>query len=274
MSILPGGGNAPEEQKNVSPTSIFLIEDSELTRAVIRESLHQYDGLNLVGEAEDGELAIKQALELEPQVIIVDIGLPGMDGIEVLKRIKARLPETRMVVLTSQASDSSMFKAFSAGADAYLVKDDFTPEKLEEAIRDVNSGSQWLDPSIAKEVLSQTASQAAAHAASQAAAHAASQTSSRALSETASKSSSQTDAAPTQAPKLTAEEERVLNLVAEQKVPLKQQRRSKYRQYSKDTKDNPAAAEEVLGKIEAEAPSRREDWKDFMQRLNRFKGED
>jgi DNA-binding NarL/FixJ family response regulator len=262
MSILPGGGNAPEEEKNVSPTSIFLIEDSELTRAVIRESLHQYDGLNLVGEAEDGELAIKQALELEPQVIIVDIGLPGMDGIEVLKRIKARLPETRMVVLTSQASDSSMFKAFSAGADAYLVKDDFTPEKLEEAIRDVNSGSQWLDPSIAKEVLSQTASQAAAHAAS----HAASQT--------ATQKSSQTDAAPNQAPKLTAEEERVLKLVAEQKVPLKQQRRSKYRQYSKDTKDNPAAAEEVLGKIEAEAPSRREDWKDFMQRLNRFKGED
>jgi DNA-binding NarL/FixJ family response regulator len=266
MSILPGGGNAPEEEKNVSPTSIFLIEDSELTRAVIRESLHQYDGLNLVGEAEDGELAIKQALELEPQVIIVDIGLPGMDGIEVLKRIKARLPETRMVVLTSQASDSSMFKAFSAGADAYLVKDDFTPEKLEEAIRDVNSGSQWLDPSIAKEVLSQTASQAAAHAASQ--------TTSDAAAETASQKSSQTDAAPTPAPKLTAEEERVLKLVAEQKVPLKQQRRSKYRQYSKDTKDNPAAAEEVLGKIEAEAPSRREDWKDFMQRLNRFKGED
>jgi DNA-binding NarL/FixJ family response regulator len=235
MSILPGGGNAPEEQKNVSPTSIFLIEDSELTRAVIRESLHQYDGLNLVGEAEDGETAIKQALEIEPQVIIVDLGLPGMDGIEVLKQIKARLPETRMVVLTSQASDSSMFKAFSAGADAYLVKEDFTPEKLEEAIRDVNSGSQWLDPSIAREVLTQS------------------------------------DAAPSQAPKLTAEEERVLKLVAEQKVPLKQQqRRSKYRKYTKDG----AAADEVLEKIESEAPSRREDWKDFMQRLNRFQGEE
>jgi DNA-binding NarL/FixJ family response regulator len=233
MSILPGGGNASEEQKNVSPTTIFLIEDSPLTRAVIRESLHQYEGLNLVGEAEDGETAIKQALAIEPQVIIVDIGLPGMDGIEVLKRIKAQLPETRMVVLTSQASDSSMFKAFSAGADAYLVKDDFTPEKLEEAIRDVNSGSQWLDPSIAKEVLTQS------------------------------------EASTPPAPKLTAEEERVLKLVAEQKVPLKQQRRSKYRKYTKDG----SASNEVVGKVDAEAPSRREDWKDFMQRLNRFKGE-
>ncbi len=231
MSILPSGRPA-EEQKNVLPTSIFLIEDSELTRAVIRESLLQYDGLNLVGEADDGEIAIKQALQLEPQVIIVDLGLPGMDGLEVLKRIKERLPETRLVVLTSQASDNTMFKAFSAGADAYLVKDDFTPEKLEEAIRDVNSGSQWLDPSLAEKVLSQS------------------------------------EAAPPEAPKLTEEEERVLKLVAEQKVPLKQQRRSKYRNYTKDGKAPP----EISGKIE-ESPAPKEDWTDFMKRLNRFKDE-
>jgi DNA-binding NarL/FixJ family response regulator len=232
MSILPGG-QASEEQKELVPTSIYLVEDSELTRAVIRESLLQYEGLKLVGEAEDGTTAIKQALDLNPDVIIVDIGLPGMNGLEVLKQIKAQLPETRVVVLTSQDSESSMFKAFSAGADAYLTKDEFTPEKLEEAIRDVNAGSQWLDPSIAKEVLTQS------------------------------------DQAPVQVPKLTEEEERVLKLVAEEKVPLKQQRRSKYRSYAKDS-----LADEVLTKIEADTPAGKNDWKDFMQRLNRFKGEE
>jgi DNA-binding NarL/FixJ family response regulator len=171
-----------------SQTSVYIIEDSELTRAVLRESLNQSGDIKVVGEAGDGESAVREVAELRPSVVLIDIGLPGLDGIEVTKRIKEKLPSTRAIVLTAQRSDDSMFEAFTAGAEAYLIKDDFSPEKLHDAISDVKAGSGWLDPEIAKQILNSVA------------------------------------ASETEKTGLSDEEKRVLKLVAEHSVPLSQQK--------------------------------------------------
>jgi DNA-binding NarL/FixJ family response regulator len=132
--------------------SILIVEDNELTRLAIRAVLEQMAGFKILDEAVDGESAVAKAEILKPNVVLADIGLPGMSGIEATKQIKRSCPDVRVLMLTSHENDEDIFQAFDAGADGYVFKDTFS-SKLELAIRSVNEGITWLDPRIAMCIL-------------------------------------------------------------------------------------------------------------------------
>ena len=133
--------------------SIFLVEDNDLIRSAVSAALAGLDGLTVVGQAATGRAAVQAILAEPPTMALIDIGLPDIDGIEVTKNIKQKLPSLKAVMLTSHDSDEEMFASFQAGANGYIMKDGFSRAKLEVAIRTVAAGSAWLDPQIAQRVL-------------------------------------------------------------------------------------------------------------------------
>ena len=137
---------------NNSAITIFVVEDYEVTRIGLKLLLEQIEGFKVVGEAEDGRTAVKKAAQLKPQVVLMDIGLPIMDGIDAAKQIKDALPDTRIIMLTSHEKDKDIFAALSAGADGYCLKE-VASSRLAMAIRAVHEGAAWLDPGIANRVL-------------------------------------------------------------------------------------------------------------------------
>ncbi len=132
---------------------VLLVEDHELYRIGLGMVLEKAEGISLVAEASDGLTGIKLAREHTPDVILMDIGLPNMDGIEATARIKEILPETKILILTSRNSEQDILGAFAAGADGYVMKG-ATPEQTLTAIRAVYDGVGWIDPAIAKIVFS------------------------------------------------------------------------------------------------------------------------
>lgn len=135
-------------------TKLFLIEDNDFTRSVIKSLLEQVDEFQVVGEASDGEDGIEKAIQSQPDIVIADIGLPGCDGVETVKRIKSENPNIQAVMLTAHDSDHDFFRSFEAGAQAYLLKMNMTRERLELAVKSVEEGSVWLDPLMAQRMLS------------------------------------------------------------------------------------------------------------------------
>ena len=133
--------------------TVFVVDDNETTRYGITAILSRIEGIDVVGQASDGQAAVDGVLESHPNVVIMDIGLPTLNGIEATRRIKASGNGTKIVMLTSRDSDGDMFSAFEAGADGYIVKEMFSVERLEMAVRNVADGVGWLDPSIAQRVL-------------------------------------------------------------------------------------------------------------------------
>lgn len=134
------------------PIRILLVDDHAIVRKGLRALLTEIDDVEVVGEAADGEQAINQAAALHPDVILMDIVMPNMDGIEATQRITRRQPEARVLVLTSFASDDKLFPAIKAGALGYLLKDS-DPEDLLQAIRQVHRGEPSLHPRIARKLL-------------------------------------------------------------------------------------------------------------------------
>ncbi|MBX9771782.1 MAG: response regulator transcription factor [Candidatus Obscuribacterales bacterium] len=132
--------------------SIVIAEDHEITRVGLRLTLEQLDGFVVVGEACNGRQAIQEVLDKKPKIVLMDIGLPLMDGIEATRRIKADVPDTGIIMLTSHDTDRDIFAALSAGADGYCVKE-VSSHRLAIAIRAVVDGAAWLDPAIANRVL-------------------------------------------------------------------------------------------------------------------------
>ncbi len=131
---------------------VLLVEDHTMTRMGLQLVLEKSCDIKLIAEAEDGKAAIKLAAELTPNVIIMDIGLPEIDGIEATKKIKESEISSKVLVFTSRENETDVFAALSAGADAYIMKG-ASPETLISAIKAVNDGAAWLDPAIAKLVL-------------------------------------------------------------------------------------------------------------------------
>lgn len=131
---------------------VLLVEDHTMTRMGLQLVLEKAENIELIAEAEDGEKAVEFAKELIPDVILMDIGLPGIDGIEATKRIKDAKIASQILVFTSRDSEADVFAALGAGADAYIMKG-ATPDQLTSAIRAVSEGIAWLDPTIAKMVL-------------------------------------------------------------------------------------------------------------------------
>lgn len=147
---MPEATSESAEKRDIS---ILIVEDHEFTRMGLKLSLEQISGLNMVGEASDGADGLKKVLELKPEVVLMDIEMPNMDGIEATKQIKEQAPEVRVIMLTSHKSDQTIFAALSAGANGYCLKN-IAAQQLSTVIKMVADGAVWLDPGIANRVLS------------------------------------------------------------------------------------------------------------------------
>jgi DNA-binding NarL/FixJ family response regulator len=142
---------------------VVLVEDHALTRAGLRAALADA-GLDVVGEADDGPRGLAEVVRLAPDVAVVDLGLPGMDGIELTKRLRESARHTKIVILTMHDLDSEVLAALAAGADAYCVKSTKT-EGVVTAVRVVAEGGAYFDPAVAHVVLRRI-TEPAAHPAS------------------------------------------------------------------------------------------------------------
>jgi NarL family two-component system response regulator LiaR len=131
---------------------VLVVDDHTIIRKGLRAVLELASDIDLVGEAENGKQAILKDQELVPDVILMDLMMPEMDGIECIKQVKSRRPEARILVLTNFAGEDMIFPAIKAGAMGYHLKDS-SPETLIDAIRQVHRGVASLHPSIAKKVL-------------------------------------------------------------------------------------------------------------------------
>jgi NarL family two-component system response regulator LiaR len=134
------------------PIRVLVVDDHVVVRRGIRALLATVDEVKVVGEAQDGQEALERIEALRPDVILLDLLMPRMDGIEVTRRAIARDPEARILVLTSFAADDKVFPAIKAGALGYLLKDT-GPGELVRAIHQVHRGESSLSPAIARKVL-------------------------------------------------------------------------------------------------------------------------
>ena len=132
--------------------TVLVVDDHEITRRGLVVLLETLPGIKVIGEAADGQAAIATALELQPMVTLMDIGLPGCDGIEATRQIKQSMPALRALMFTSHDQDTDIFASLAAGADGYCLKD-ISAGNLEIAIKTVAGGGAWLDPGIARRVL-------------------------------------------------------------------------------------------------------------------------
>jgi DNA-binding NarL/FixJ family response regulator len=136
----------------MTPISILIVDDHEVVRNGIRAYLETLPKFNVVGEAACGEEAIKMAGELIPDVVLMDLVMPGMDGIETTREVKKISPRTQIVVLTSYHEDEQIFPALKAGAISYVLKD-MKMDKLAEAIQSAIHDEVTLHPLVATRVL-------------------------------------------------------------------------------------------------------------------------
>jgi two-component system, NarL family, response regulator LiaR len=135
---------------------VLIVDDHTIVRKGIRALLAEIAGIDVVGEAADGQEAIVQADRLRPDVILMDLAMPRMNGIEATRQIKDRQPESRILVMTSFATDEKVLPAIKAGALGYLLKES-APEDLVKAIHQIQRGESSLHPVIARRVLQELA---------------------------------------------------------------------------------------------------------------------
>jgi NarL family two-component system response regulator LiaR len=131
---------------------LLIADDHTIVRKGLKVLLATEPDMLVVGEAENGAEAVEKAEALKPDVVLMDLVMPEMDGIEATRRITAQKPGVRVLVLTSFAADDKVFPAVKAGALGYLLKDS-NPDQLLEAIRRVHRGEPSLEPSLARKVL-------------------------------------------------------------------------------------------------------------------------
>lgn len=137
--------------KPVFPLRILLVEDDELFRLGLQTRLQQESCLQVIAEAEDGETAVELTQEHLPNVVVLDVGLPGIGGIEACRQIKQRHPEIPVLILTSHAQKSLIERLIAAGAQGYCLKG-IAAETLVLAIRSVAAGASWWDKAVTAEI--------------------------------------------------------------------------------------------------------------------------
>lgn len=141
--------------------SVLVADDHPVVRQGLRTFLELQEDIELSGEAGDGAEAVARAEELLPDVVLMDLVMPELDGIEAIQRIRAASPATKVIVLTTFAEDEKIFPAIKAGAAGYLLKD-VEPRELAEAIRRVHRGEGLLHPKVAGRLMREFAKESEA----------------------------------------------------------------------------------------------------------------
>jgi DNA-binding NarL/FixJ family response regulator len=140
---------------------VLLAEDHTIVRKGLRSLLDSENGIRVIGEAADGREAINQVGQLRPDVVVMDIGMPGLNGLESTRQIKKHYPDVQVLILTVHTSDEYVFQILRAGASGYVVKQ-AAPKELISAIRAVRRGEAFLSPSISRKVVDELVKNGAA----------------------------------------------------------------------------------------------------------------
>jgi DNA-binding NarL/FixJ family response regulator len=149
MSMISHQAGAPEQTAASNKLiNVIMIEDHSLSRVGIRAFLSRTENIRLIGEAENAEKGLYIVRSFRPNVVLMDLGLPGMNGIEATRQIKSIDRNIKVIILTSHEHEEDVVAAFAAGADGYCIKD-IDPSLLPQVIETVASGGGWMDPRIA-----------------------------------------------------------------------------------------------------------------------------
>jgi DNA-binding NarL/FixJ family response regulator len=135
---------------------VMLVDDQKLMREGLRILLELEPDLQVVGEAGDGTAALEAYADCQPDVVLMDVRMPGMDGVEATWRLRERWPDVRVIILTTFDDEEYVFEGLRAGALGYLLKD-VSGEDLADAIRKVAAGGALIEPSVARKVLAEFA---------------------------------------------------------------------------------------------------------------------
>ena len=143
-----------ERAETTENIRIVIADDHAVVREGIRALIEITPGMQLVGEAKDGVEAILKVRAAKPDVVLLDVMMPRMDGIEAVSAIKDEMPDARIIILTSFSDDDKVLTAIRAGALGYLLKDS-SPQELLQSIRDVHAGKSSLHPSVALKLINE-----------------------------------------------------------------------------------------------------------------------
>jgi RNA polymerase sigma factor (sigma-70 family) len=149
----------------MTPIRVLLVDDDDLMRAGLRSVLSSDETIDVVGEAGDGRAAVREVTELRPDVVLMDVRMPNLDGISATREVLAARPEAKVVILTTFEEDDYIFGALSAGASGFLLKRT-SPEELIGALHTVAAGDSLLSPSVTRRVVERMAKQPAFDASS------------------------------------------------------------------------------------------------------------
>ena len=139
-------------QNSAQPLRMALIEDDHCLSKMLSDALEEAGGIEICGRFADAESAVERLPELNPDVVLVDIGLPGIDGVECVRRLKPKLPKSQFMMLTVYEDTQRIFAALAAGATGYLLKR-ASPEDLVGAVREIHQGGSPISSNIARKVV-------------------------------------------------------------------------------------------------------------------------
>ncbi len=139
------------------PIGVLIVDDHAVVREGLRSFLELQEGIAVVGEAGDGAEAVALAERIRPDVVLMDLVMPKVDGVEAMRQLRERVPAARVIVLTSFLDDDRLLPAIRAGAAGYLLKN-AQPQELARAIRTANDGEALIDPAVAARLVEALAS--------------------------------------------------------------------------------------------------------------------
>lgn len=151
-NVKPKESFVNDEGEIVNILNVIIIEDFKLTRVGLRCALNANKDINVVAECDNAITGLSLIEQHRPDVVLMDLGLPDMNGIEATIKVKSMLPDTKIIALTSHDREEEVLAALSSGAHGYCLKD-IDPVKLAEVVRDVANGVCWIDPQVAQLVL-------------------------------------------------------------------------------------------------------------------------
>ena len=131
-------------------TTVLIADDHAIVRMGLAALLEPESGIRVIGEADDGDVAIRKAMRNKPDIVIMDIMMPVRDGISATQEIKSRLPHTRVLILTTSTVSDDLSRALEAGADGAITKSNANAQLL-TAIRAIAAGKRWVSPEIEKD---------------------------------------------------------------------------------------------------------------------------